>query len=273
MVPALRGPGWSISPVIIRARPTGFKCHARMMEKGVNACVHRNLTSSPAGGRRLAVGSGDLQAHRQLQAVGFEQGPGRPGPCGSGRWPRPGRRRARPSARTAPATISRSWVAMSLVLGSDLDQGQEPATTPGVEVGRRLVQGQDRGVAGQDPRQADPLPLAEAEVMRRPGRPGVDQVDPGQAVEIAIRRASAFFIPRLSGPNATSSSTEVLKSWSSGSWNRTPTRLRTSGAFFGLTSRPSIQIDGPVPGDRGPLVVAVRVDHPGPPGLCRGGCR
>ena len=73
-------------------------------------------------------------------------------------------------------------MAISLVAGSARDQGDEPPTAAGVEVGGRLVEDEDRRVAGEDARQAGPLPLAEAQVVRRPVG-GVGQVDPGQAVE------------------------------------------------------------------------------------------
>ncbi len=42
------------------------------------------------------------------------------------------------------------------------------------------------------------------------------------------RSSSAPFIPAAAGPNATSSRTVGMKSWSSGSWKTMPTRRRTS---------------------------------------------
>ena len=46
--------------------------------------------------------------------------------------------------------------------------------------------------------------------------------------------------PKFSGPNATSSSTRFMTSWSSGSWNTTATRRLTSHRFSSLTGTPSI---------------------------------
>ena len=45
--------------------------------------------------------------------------------------------------------------------------------------------------------------------------------------------------PRLSGPNATSSRTVGMNSWSSGSWNTSPTRARRSRTSSCPTRRPA----------------------------------
>ena len=85
-------------------------------------------------------------------------------------------------ARAESRTISRSWVAISLVQARLWIKLDEPATAARVEVGGRLVEDEDRGVARQDAGQARSLPLAEAQVMRRTVGL-VSQLDPFQAIE------------------------------------------------------------------------------------------
>ena len=68
------------------------------------------------------------------------------------------------------------------------NQLHEPAPAARVQVGRGLVEYQNRGVAGEDASQADPLTFAEAEVMRH---------SLGSPLEIDERQALARNPPRF----------------------------------------------------------------------------
>ncbi len=69
--------------------------------------------------------------------------------------------------------------------------------------------------------------------------------------------------PAAAGPNATSSRTVGMKSWSSGSWKTMPTRRRTSAMCRGPTSSPAT-VTVPVPPVRMPLRCSTRVVLPAP---------
>ncbi len=131
----------------------------------------------------------------------------RPGSSGSGRSATirpPSRMTACSHSSTA---ISRSWVAISLVAGS-------PAIRPRNRRrprGSRLAVGSSRTrTVGSHARTPARQTRFRSPKLRWCGgrSAGVDQVDLLQASR-ASRRASAFAMPRLSGPKATSSSTEV----------------------------------------------------------------
>ncbi len=77
--------------------------------------------------------------------------------------------------------------------------------------------------------------------------------------------SSAPFSPAAAGPNATSSRTVGMKSWSSGSWKTMPTRRRTSAMFRLSTGNPAT-VTVPVPPVRMPLRWSTRVVLPAPLG-------
>ena len=106
-----------------------------------------------------------------------------------------------------------------------------------VEVGRRLVEHQDLRVHGEDGRDRHPASLAEAEVMRRAIGEGF-HADGVERAHARRRRARPPGRPRFAGPNATSSRTVGMKSWSSGSWKTMPTRRRISLRLSFATGRP-----------------------------------
>ena len=96
-----------------------------------------------------------------------------------------------------------------------------------VEVRARLVEHEQARVHRQHGGDRDPPPLAEAELVRR--AVGVLAHAHGvQRASCTRSSTSGLESPRLSGPNATSSRTVGMNSWSSGSWKIRPTRARRS---------------------------------------------
>lgn len=75
--------------------------------------------------------------------------------------------------------------------------------------------------------------------------------------------SSAPFIPAAAGPNATSSRTVGMNSWSSGSWKTMPTLRRISAMFFAETGSPAT-VTVPAPPVRMPLRCRTRVVLPAP---------
>ena len=111
-----------------------------------------------------------------------------------------------------------------------------------VEVRRRLVEHEDVGPHRQHGGQGDPPALAEAEVVRR-AVGGVGHADGVERLGRARAASSAPRRPRLAGPNATSSRTVGMNSWSSGSWNTMPTRRRISARLARSTASPPTVTD------------------------------
>lgn len=75
--------------------------------------------------------------------------------------------------------------------------------------------------------------------------------------------SSAPFTPAAAGPNATSSRTVGMNSWSSGSWKTMPTR-RLISAMFRLSTGSPATVTVPVPPVRMPLRCSTSVVLPAP---------
>ena len=179
--------------------------------------------------------------------------------------------------RSKPSGSSRSWAASRSVSREDLGAravGDDPA---GGQDHRALAERRrERQVVGDDEHRAldlveqlDQLAArARVEVRRRlveheqaraasrarsrSRRAGAGRARAGAArgrrAPACARRVSASAIrsstssreqPRLSGPNATSSRTVGMNSWSSGSWKTSPTRARRSRTSSWPTRRPA----------------------------------
>ena len=135
------------------------------------------------------------------------------------------RRTGAPRARTAAAANGRSCVTSSIVRSSRVERLQQLAARARVQARRRLVEHEQPRVHRQHGRDRHAAALAERELVRR----AVGDVLHPHGRQRATRPvASRRRTPRFSGPNATSSRTVGMNSWSSGSWNTRPTRARSS---------------------------------------------
>ena len=137
---------------------------------------------------------------------------------------------------------------------------QQLAPRARVEVGRRLVEHQQR--AGPSPARSRSRRggAARARAGAARGRrraPSARRPAPGSRPA-----TSGADMPRFSGPNATSSRTVGMNSWSSGSWNTSPTRARSSRTSSRPTSMPATS-SSPEPGSS-PFRWSISVVLPAP---------
>ena len=121
------------------------------------------------------------------------------------------------------AANGRSWVTTSIVRSIGVEHLEQLAPRARVEVRRRLVEHEQPRVHREHGRDRHAPPLAERELVRRAVR-HVLHPHGRQRVRHARAAPRSRARPRLSGPKATSSPTVGMNSWSSGSWNTSPTR-------------------------------------------------
>ena len=125
------------------------------------------------------------------------------------------------------AANGRSWVTTSIVRSSRAEHLQQLAARARVEVRRRLVEHEHPRVASRARSRSRRAAAGRARAGAARGRPRAPSAPP-PAPRATRSTASSRASPRLSGPNATSSRTVGMNSWSSGSWNTSPTRARRS---------------------------------------------
>ena len=155
------------------------------------------------------------------------------------------------------AAYGRSWVTISTVTSRPTQDLGEFAAAGRVEVGRRLVEHQDLRVHRQHRRHRDPAALPEATGGAAAGRRASAMPTAVERARRPARSSSAPRRPRLAGPNATSSRTVGMNSWSSGSWKTMPTRRRISRRF--VLGRPAARRPRPCRARR--VQDAVEVQH------------
>ena len=232
---------------------------------------HARTTSAPAGTHRRSPKTGGSRTTGVRAAAGA---PAR------GRTPRAARGRARraaarrragrsagPSATTRPASRITARSHSSAASGRScvrdqhraLDALRGPRAARGAPRGSRLAEGSSSTSSarahGQHGGDRHAAALAHRELVRRAvaRRPAMRTAASASRDPRAPPRRGRG--PRFSGPNATSSPTVGMKSWSSGSWKTSPTRARSSC---------SVAARRPQPGDLElalPVSSAVEVEH------------